>query len=54
MLQEAVTHLKGPTTIEKIYFVLYDAKALAVFERVMSEMKERGELAGGVAPAGSP
>jgi O-acetyl-ADP-ribose deacetylase (regulator of RNase III) len=54
MLQEAVTHLKGPTTIEKIHFVLYDAKALAVFERVMSEMKERGELGGGVTSAGSP
>jgi len=44
MLHEVVNHLKCPTTIEKIYFVLFDAKALAVFERVMGEMKDRGEL----------
>jgi len=44
MLHEAVTHLQGPTSIEKIHFVLFDAKALAAFERAMSEMKERGEL----------
>ena len=35
-------HLKGPTTLEKIYFVLFDAKALGAFEKVMAEMKERG------------
>jgi hypothetical protein len=27
-----------------VYFVLFDAKALAAFVKVLSEMKERGEL----------
>src|SRR5580704_1862160 len=45
MLHEAVKHLKRPSTLEKIRFVLFDAKALAAFEKAMSEMKERGELA---------
>jgi O-acetyl-ADP-ribose deacetylase (regulator of RNase III) len=47
MLGETVRHLKGPTTLEKIYFVLFDAKALGAFEKVMAEMKERGELDAG-------
>jgi O-acetyl-ADP-ribose deacetylase (regulator of RNase III) len=45
MLHEAVEHLKKPTTLEKISFVLFDAKALATFEKAMHDMKERGELA---------
>jgi O-acetyl-ADP-ribose deacetylase len=45
MLHEAVKHLKGPSTLEKIRFVLFDAKALAAFEKAMRDMKERGELA---------
>jgi O-acetyl-ADP-ribose deacetylase len=44
MLREVVEHLKRPTTLEKIHFVLVDAKALATFEKVMREMQERGEL----------
>jgi len=44
MLREVVQHLKGPTTLEKIYFVLFDAKALATFEKVMSDMKGRDDL----------
>jgi O-acetyl-ADP-ribose deacetylase (regulator of RNase III) len=44
MLHETAEHLKHPTSLEKVYFVLFDAKALAVFEKVMREMKERGEL----------
>ena len=34
MLEEAVRHLKSPTTVEKIYFVLFDKPSLAVFEEV--------------------
>ena len=38
-------HLKRPSTLEKVHFVLFDAKALAAFEKAMHDMKERGELA---------
>jgi O-acetyl-ADP-ribose deacetylase len=44
MLREVVAHLKRPTTLEKIYFVLYDAKAMAAFEKALQAMQERGEL----------
>jgi O-acetyl-ADP-ribose deacetylase len=44
MLHEVAEHLKTPTSLEKVYFVFVDAKALSTFERVLGEMKERGEL----------
>jgi O-acetyl-ADP-ribose deacetylase (regulator of RNase III) len=44
MLNEAVEHLKGPTTLEKIEFVLYDDKALAAFKQELSAIEQRGEL----------
>ena len=44
MLGEAAAHLKAPTSLEKIYFVLFDARALAAFENVFREMDARGEL----------
>src|SRR6202140_1412728 len=31
MLREVVEHLKGPTSLERVYFVLFDARALAAF-----------------------
>ena len=44
MLQEAAQHLKTETSIEKIYFVLFDEEACGVFERawkrLQSEMKK--------------
>jgi O-acetyl-ADP-ribose deacetylase (regulator of RNase III) len=43
MLCEVVKHLKGATTLETVYFVLYDAKALATFEHELRAIKERGE-----------
>ena len=49
MLREVLDHLKGPTSIEKIYFVLFDAEALAAFQRVWSEMSPRGEADGSAA-----
>src|ERR1700722_341219 len=44
MLREVVEHLKKPTTLEKIYFVLFDSKALAAFVNEMHGIEERGEL----------
>ncbi len=44
MLRETVEHLKTPTSLEKIFFVLFDKPALQAFERELGEMKERGDL----------
>jgi O-acetyl-ADP-ribose deacetylase len=44
MLHEAAEHLKRPGAVEQIRFVLFDARALAAFEKTMREMKERGEF----------
>jgi O-acetyl-ADP-ribose deacetylase len=44
MLREVAEHLKRPTSLEKVYFVLFDANALCAFERVWTEMIARGEL----------
>jgi O-acetyl-ADP-ribose deacetylase len=46
MLREVVEHLKKPTTLEMIYFVLFDAQALSEFEKVLAEMAAAGELQG--------
>jgi O-acetyl-ADP-ribose deacetylase (regulator of RNase III) len=51
MLREVMEHLKGPTTLEKVHFVLFDASGLTAFEKVLAEMAARGEL-GGAAAAG--
>ncbi len=44
MLKEAAEHLKTPTSLEKVYFVLFDKTALSAFEKALREMKERGDL----------
>ena len=44
MLHEVAEHLKRPTSLEKIYFVLFDATALSAFEKALHEMDERGEF----------
>src|SRR2546422_8080124 len=44
MLREVVEHLKRPTSLKKVYFVLFDKPALEVFERVWKEMKTQGKL----------
>ena len=44
MLREAAEHLKRPTTLETIYFVLFDAKALAAFEKALRAMSDRGDF----------
>jgi O-acetyl-ADP-ribose deacetylase (regulator of RNase III) len=40
MLEEVRAHLGGPTTLERIDFVLFDRPALEVFERVLAGMKD--------------
>jgi O-acetyl-ADP-ribose deacetylase len=44
MLREIAEHLKGPTSIEKVHFVLFDGRALAAFEKIRAEMAARGEF----------
>jgi O-acetyl-ADP-ribose deacetylase (regulator of RNase III) len=50
MLRETAEHLRKPTSLEKVYFILFDARSLEVFEKVWMEMDARGEL--GDLPAG--
>ncbi|MGH9445834.1 MAG: macro domain-containing protein [Terriglobia bacterium] len=38
MLQEVLRHLQRRTSLEKIYFVLYDAEALRVFEETYKQL----------------
>ncbi len=38
MLHEVVDFLKTPTSLEKVYFVLFDERALAAFEKVRAEI----------------
>ncbi len=47
MLSEVAEHLKRPTTLEKVYFVLFDEPARKVFEQVWGEMKAQGKLDAG-------
>ena len=44
MLREVVEHLKKPTSLEKVVFVLFDALALSEFEKALGEMIAGGEL----------
>jgi O-acetyl-ADP-ribose deacetylase (regulator of RNase III) len=41
MLREAVKHFEGPTSLEKIHFVLFDQGALAAFEQTFRELQSR-------------
>lgn len=38
MLREAVKHLEGPTSLEKIYFVLFDQEALLAFQSAFATL----------------
>jgi len=42
MLAEAHRHLQGPTSLQKIQFVLFDKQSLEVFEQVWKEIREKG------------
>ena len=39
MLEEVRAHLSGPTTLERVEFVLFDRRSLEIFERVLAEMQ---------------
>jgi O-acetyl-ADP-ribose deacetylase len=40
MLREAAKHFEGPTSLEKVSFVLFDKNALRAFQRALDEMKD--------------
>jgi O-acetyl-ADP-ribose deacetylase (regulator of RNase III) len=40
MLGEVARHFEKPTSLEKIYFVLFDEQALVVFQRTFAAMKK--------------
>jgi O-acetyl-ADP-ribose deacetylase (regulator of RNase III) len=42
MLREVGKHFEGPTSLEKVYFVLFSADALMAFEGVWAELKAKG------------
>lgn len=46
MLREVVDHLKRGSSLEKVYFVLFDAPALKTFENVWRRVKEESAQAG--------
>jgi O-acetyl-ADP-ribose deacetylase len=41
MLRETAKHLEGPTSIEKVCFVLFDSDALGEFEKAFASMGNR-------------
>ncbi|MGB0034163.1 MAG: macro domain-containing protein [Candidatus Acidiferrales bacterium] len=41
MLREVAKHFEGPTSLEKVYFVLFDREALNSFESAWEEVKEK-------------
>ncbi len=44
MLHEAAVHLQGATSLEKVYFVLFDRQATEEFKTVWRELLSSGEL----------
>ena len=40
MLEEVRAHLSGPTTLERVEFVLFDRRSLEVFERALGAMND--------------
>jgi O-acetyl-ADP-ribose deacetylase (regulator of RNase III) len=54
MLHEVAEYLKTPTSLEKVYFVLFDAAALEAFENVWAEVAARNELGEASPQAGRP
>jgi O-acetyl-ADP-ribose deacetylase len=54
MLHEVAEHLKRPTTLETVQFVLFDNTSLAAFEKALREMKDRGELEIASQPGNTP
>lgn len=50
MLREVAEHLKQPTSLEKVYFALFDGQALSEFEKEREEMTASGEWQGASEP----
>lgn len=46
MLRETVEHLKRGSSLEKIYFVLFDAAALKTFEKVWRRIRQEAASSG--------
>jgi O-acetyl-ADP-ribose deacetylase (regulator of RNase III) len=46
MLREVARHLEGQTSLEKVYFVLFDKEALAVFQEALRELPAQGAASG--------
>jgi O-acetyl-ADP-ribose deacetylase (regulator of RNase III) len=46
MLREVAEHFKKTTSLEMIYFILFDAQALSEFEKVLAEIAADGESQG--------
>ena len=42
MLREVIEHLKRPTSLQKVYFVLFDQAATETFQQIWSEMNSSG------------
>jgi hypothetical protein len=40
MLEEVRAHLGGPTTLERVEFVLFDRRSLELFERALAAIKD--------------
>jgi O-acetyl-ADP-ribose deacetylase (regulator of RNase III) len=49
MLNEAIQHLKGETSLETVYFVLFDSHALQTFQRTWQQLQK--DLNSGAASA---
>ncbi|MGH9746876.1 MAG: macro domain-containing protein [Candidatus Acidiferrales bacterium] len=45
MLREVAKHFEGPTSLEKVSFVLFDKEALGVFQSVWNGVREKGAAA---------
>jgi O-acetyl-ADP-ribose deacetylase len=45
MLREMAKHFESPTSLDKIYFVLFDEEALGIFQTVWGEMNAKGAVA---------
>jgi len=43
MLREAAQHLQGETTLEKIYFVLFDEEACGIFQRAWNRIQSESK-----------
>jgi O-acetyl-ADP-ribose deacetylase (regulator of RNase III) len=41
MLSEAIEHLQGETSLESVYFVLFDARARDVFQSTWDDLRKR-------------